>query len=49
MAITTWGQLGWSAGTFGGINDIDVSVTGQSLTSSLNSVSIIVDNVVAFN
>ena len=40
MANTTWGELGWSAGTFGGANDADVSVTGQSLTSALNSVSI---------
>ena len=40
MANTTWGELGWSAGTFGGANDATVSVTGQSLTSALNSVSI---------
>jgi len=40
MANTTWGQLNWSAGTFGGANDADVLVTGQSLTSALNSVSI---------
>jgi hypothetical protein len=40
MANSAWGELGWSSGTFGGLNDIDVSVTGQSLTSSLNSVSI---------
>jgi hypothetical protein len=40
MANTTWGELSWSAGTFGGANDAIVSVTGQSLTSVLNSVSI---------
>jgi CheY-specific phosphatase CheX len=40
MANTTWGELGWSAGTFGGANDATVSVTGQSLTSALNFVSI---------
>lgn len=40
MANTTWGQLNWSAGTFGGANDANVLVTGQSLTSALNSVSI---------
>ena len=40
MANTTWGELSWSAGVFGGANDADVSVTGQSLTSVLNSVSI---------
>jgi len=39
MANTTWGQLSWSAGTFGGANDAIVSVTGQSLTSVINSVS----------
>jgi hypothetical protein len=46
MAITAWGDLSWSAGTFGGLNDIDVSVTGQSLTSSLNNVSISIDGVI---
>ena len=40
MANTTWGELGWSVGTFGGANDVNVSVTGQSLTSSLNNVFI---------
>jgi hypothetical protein len=40
MANTAWGALSWSAGTFGGANDADVLVTGQSLTSVLNSVSI---------
>jgi hypothetical protein len=40
MANTTWGELSWSAGAFGGENDATVSVTGQSLTSSLNSVSL---------
>jgi hypothetical protein len=40
MANTAWGALSWSAGTFGGQNDADVLVTGQSLTSVLNSVSI---------
>jgi len=41
MANTTWGELSWSAGTFGGANDATVSVTGQSLTSVINSVSIL--------
>jgi hypothetical protein len=40
MANTTWGELSWSSGVFGGANDADVLVTGQSLTSVLNSVSI---------
>ena len=40
MANTAWGALSWSAGTFGGQNDADVLVTGQSLTSVLNSASI---------
>ena len=37
MANTTWGELSWSAGTFGGANDAVVLVTGQSLTSVLNN------------
>jgi len=37
MANTTWGELGWSAGTFGGANDATVSVIGQSLISVLNN------------
>ena len=40
MANTAWGELSWSSGVFGGANDADVLVTGQSLTSVLNSVSI---------
>ena len=40
MANSAWGELSWSAGVFGGANDVDVSITGQSLTSALNSVSI---------
>jgi hypothetical protein len=40
MANTAWGELSWSAGTFGGANDVDVLITGQSLTSALNDVSI---------
>jgi hypothetical protein len=40
MANSAWGELSWSSGVFGGANDVDVSVTGQSLTSALNSVSI---------
>ena len=40
MANTTWGELSWSAGTFGGANDVDVLITGQSLISALNDVSI---------
>jgi hypothetical protein len=46
MANTTWGELSWSAGTFGGANDVDVLVTGQSLTSALNSVSSSISGVV---
>jgi hypothetical protein len=41
MANSAWGELGWSAGAFGGENDATVSVTGQSLTSALNSVSLL--------
>ena len=40
MANSAWGELSWSSGVFGGANDVDVSITGQSLTSALNSVSI---------
>jgi CheY-specific phosphatase CheX len=40
MANTAWGELSWSAGTFGGANDVDVLITGQSLISALNDVSI---------
>ena len=40
MANSAWGELGWSAGAFGGENDANVLVTGQSLTSALNDVSI---------
>ena len=46
MANSAWGELSWSAGTFGGLSDVDVSVTGQSLTSVLNSVSLSIDGVV---
>ena len=46
MANSAWGELSWSAGTFGGLSDVDVSVTGQSLTSVLNSVSFSIDGVV---
>jgi hypothetical protein len=27
MANSAWGELGWSAGTFGGLNDVTVQVT----------------------
>ena len=40
MANSAWGELSWSSGVFGGANEVDVSLTGQSLTSALNSVSI---------
>jgi hypothetical protein len=46
MANTAWGELSWSAGAFGGENDATVSVTGQSLTSALNSVSLSISGVV---
>ena len=46
MANTAWGELGWSVGAFGGENDATVSVTGQSLTSALNSVSLSISGVV---
>jgi hypothetical protein len=49
MANTAWGELGWSAGTFGGANDVDVLITGQSLTSILNSVSLSIDGIVNLN
>ena len=39
MANAAWGDLTWNTGTFGGINDQNVSVTGQSLTTSLSSVT----------
>ena len=38
MANSAWGELGWSAGSFGGENDAVVSITGQSLTSALGIV-----------
>jgi hypothetical protein len=44
MANSAWGELSWSAGAFGGENDANVSVTGQSLTSVLNSVSTVGDS-----
>jgi hypothetical protein len=46
MANTTWGELSWSEGTFGGLSDVDVLVTGQSLTSVLNDASISISGVV---
>ena len=41
MDITgdTWGALGWNIGEWGDQNDVDVLVTGQLLTASLNSVT----------
>jgi hypothetical protein len=46
MANSAWGELGWSAGAFGGENDANVLVTGQSLTSVLNSVTFTIDGIV---
>jgi hypothetical protein len=46
MANSAWGELSWSAGAFGGENDANVLVTGQSLTSVLNSVTFTIDGIV---
>jgi len=46
MANSAWGELSWSAGTFGGLTDANVLVTGQSLTSALNSVSLSINGIV---
>ena len=43
MANSAWGDLNWGAGTFGGENDVTIAVTGQSLTSAINSVSTVGD------
>jgi hypothetical protein len=41
MAASNWGEKGWSIGDFGtGIENAFVVITSQSLTSSLNSVSV---------
>jgi len=37
MANSAWGELNWSAGTFGGQNDVTVLVTGQTLVKVLES------------
>jgi hypothetical protein len=37
MANTAWGALSWSAGTFGGQNDVTVLVTGEQLVKVLES------------
>jgi len=37
MANSAWGELNWSAGTFGGQNDVTVSVTGEQLVNALES------------
>jgi hypothetical protein len=44
MAASAWGSLGWNVGTFGGENDVTVILTGQSLTSVINSVVISADS-----
>ena len=41
---TAWGSKGWSIGEFGTGNENVLEIpTGQSLTSSLNSVSVIAE------
>ena len=37
MANSAWGELNWGAGTFGGQNDVTVSVTGEQLVKVLES------------
>jgi len=37
MANSAWGELNWSAGTFGGQNDVTVLVTGLTLVKVLES------------
>ena len=37
MANSAWGELNWSAGTFGGQNDVTVLVTGEQLIHALES------------
>jgi len=37
MANSAWGELNWSAGTFGGQNDVTVLVTGEQLVKVLES------------
>jgi hypothetical protein len=46
MANSAWGELSWSAGTFGGINDVTVILTGETLSSTLNNVSISIDSLI---
>jgi len=37
MANSAWGELNWSAGTFGGQNDVTVLLTGEQLINVLES------------
>jgi len=37
MANSAWGELNWSAGTFGGQNDVTVLITGEELIHALES------------
>jgi hypothetical protein len=37
MANSAWGELNWSAGTFGGQNDVTVLITGEELIHVLES------------
>ena len=37
MANSAWGELGWSAGTFGGLNDVTVQVTAPGTLTTWGS------------
>jgi len=43
VTTDTWGALNWGQGAFGGLNDVNVSVTGNNLVTDLDNVSIIAD------